>query len=287
MLGYEWILLAIGTAGFGLGAYWDIKTTEFPDWLPYSIILSALGVRGAFAYILGDWWILLSSVIVGALFLGFGLMLYFMKQWGDGDAWLLGGLGFLFPAYSAFEIAANPFQFWGQFPFPIIMLFNFFFISFAYLVAYSIGLGLRYRKVSRKFWKELRSDSRNVLLLMIFFAAACLAMILYLGIYLEIPLSRMYNMLSLPFLFAAVIIFIRYGRFVEQNLFRKKVLVKNLRVGDVLIGEKWKGLTQEEIKKLRKKGGSVWIKEGVRFAPVFIIALYVTLFLGSLLGIFV
>ncbi|HJW96653.1 MAG TPA: HMG-box domain-containing protein [archaeon] len=287
MLGYEWILLAIGTAGFGLGAYWDIKTTEFPDWLPYSIILSALGVRGAFAYILGDWWILLSSVIVGALFLGFGLMLYFMKQWGDGDAWLLGGLGFLFPAYSAFEIAANPFQFWGQFPFPIIMLFNFFFISFAYLVAYSIGLGLRYRKVSRKFWKELRSDSRNVLLLMIFFAAACLAMILYLGIYLEIPLSRMYNMLSLPFLFAAVIIFIRYGRFVEQNLFRKKVLAKNLRVGDVLIGEKWKGLTQEEIKKLRKKGGSVWIKEGVRFAPVFIIALYVTLFLGSLLGIFV
>ena len=286
MLFYEWILLAIGTAGFGLGAYWDIRTTEFPDWLPYIMIISALAVRGIFAYLLADVWILLSSAIVGTLFLGFGLMLYFMKQWGDGDAWLLGALGFIFPTYSAFEMAANPFQFWGQFPFPMIMLFNFFFISFAYLVAYSIGLGLRHRKVSGKFWKELGKDSRNMLLLIIFFAAVCLAMVLYLNFYLEIPFSNMYNLLSLPAIFAAVIVFVRYGRFVEQNLFRKKVMAKNLRVGDVLIGEKWKGLTEKEISSLRKKGGNVWIKEGVRFAPVFIIALYVTLFLGSLLGIF-
>jgi len=125
-----------------------------------------------------------------------------------------------------------------------------------------------------------------MLLLIIFFAAVCLAMVLYLNFYLEIPFSNMYNLLSLPAIFAAVIVFVRYGRFVEQNLFRKKVMAKNLRVGDVLIGEKWKGLTEKEISSLRKKGGNVWIKEGVRFAPVFIIALYVTLFLGSLLGIF-
>jgi len=287
MLVYEWILLAIGTAGFGLGAYWDLKTTEFPDWLPYSIIIAAVGVRAVFSYLLGDWWILFSSVIVGLLFLGFGLILYFMKQWGDGDAWLLGALGFLFPTYSAFEIAANPFQFFGQFPFPIIMLFNFFLISFCYLVLYSIALGIKHRKAAAKFMKELKKDSRNIILMVAGFSALCLVMVFYLNISLEIPVSSMYNLLSLPVLFAAVIIFIRYGRFVEQNLFRKKIPAKNLRVGDVLIGEKWKGLTEKDIAKLRKKGGSVWIKEGVRFAPAFIITLYVTLFLGSLLWIFV
>ncbi|MCJ7816882.1 MAG: hypothetical protein MUP55_03405 [Candidatus Aenigmarchaeota archaeon] len=286
MLVYEWILLAVGTAGFGLGAYWDLKTTEFPDWLPYSIIIAAVGVRAVFSYLLGEWWILFSSLIVGLLFLGFGLILYFMKQWGDGDAWLLGSLGFLFPTYSAFEIAANPFQFFGQFPFPIIMLFNFFLISFCYLVAYSIALGIKHRKAAAKFKKELKKDSRNIILLIAGFSALCLAMVFYLNISLGIPISNMYNLLSLPILFAAVIIFIRYGRFVEQNLFRKRIPAKNLRVGDVLIGEKWKGLTEKEIEKLRKKGGSVWIKEGVRFAPAFIITLYVTLFLGSLLWIF-
>jgi hypothetical protein len=109
----------------------------------------------------------------------------------------------------------------------------------------------------------------------------------YLNASLGIPLSSMYNLLSLPALFAAVLIFIRYGRFVEQNLFRKRIPARKLRVGDVLIGEKWKGLTEGEVRRLKRKGGSVWIKEGVRFAPAFIITLYVTLFLGSMLWIFV
>jgi Flp pilus assembly protein protease CpaA len=287
MLLFEWILLAIGTAGFGLGAYWDLKTTEFPDWLPYCMIISALGVRGVFAYLLEDWWILLNSVIAGVLFLGFGLLLYYMKQWGDGDAWLLGALGFLFPAYSILEIAAPPFQAIGYLPFPVIMLFNFFLISFCYLVAYSIALGIRHRKSLRKFRRELRKDSRNIILMAAGFAALSLAMVYYLNASLGIPLSSMYNLLSLPALFAAVLIFIRYGRFVEQNLFRKRIPARKLRVGDVLIGEKWKGLTEGEVRRLKRKGGSVWIKEGVRFAPAFIITLYVTLFLGSMLWIFV
>jgi Flp pilus assembly protein protease CpaA len=282
MLLYEWILLAIGTAGFGLGAYWDLKTTEFPDWLPYSLIVSALVVRGAFSYLTGDVWILLSSMIVGFLFLGFGLALYFVKQWGDGDAWLLGALGFLFPSYSAFEMAAHPFL-----PFPIIMLFNFFFVSFAYLVLYSIGLGLRYPKASGKFWKDLRKDSGKVLMLIAFFTVLCLGMVIFLNLSLGIPFYSMLNLISLPLAFAAVIVFIRYGRFVEQNLFRKKISVSKLRVGDVLIGDKWKGLTSKEVQGIKRKQKSVWIKEGVRFAPVFILTLYVTLFLGSLLGIFV
>ncbi len=287
LLLYEWILLTIGTAGFGLGAYWDIKTTEFPDWLPYSMIISAVGVRAIFSYLMNDFWILGSSLIVGTLFMVFGLLLYFMKQWGDGDAWLLGALGFLFPSYSAYEIAAPPFQSWGAFPFPLITMFNFFFLSFAYLVAYSIALGIRHKKELGKFRKELKKDKRNVLLLIALFTAICFGMVFYLNLSLDIPLQSMLNLLLLPVIFVAVIVFIRYGRFVEQNLFRKKIPVEKLRIGDVLIGEKWKGLTKKEVSQLKKKGGSVWIKEGVRFAPVFLIVLYATLIFGSLLEIFV
>ncbi|MEM7815797.1 MAG: hypothetical protein QXN71_01620 [Candidatus Aenigmatarchaeota archaeon] len=281
MLLYEWILLAIGTAGFGLGAYWDLKTTEFPDWLPYSIILAAISIRAAFSWFMGDWRILLSSIVVGCLFLGFGLLLSILKQWGDGDAWLLGSRGFLFPGYSGFqekEIFID---------FPVVTLFNFFLLSFFYLVAYSVALGLKHRKVLHKFKGEISKDCRSLLVLIVFFAAICFGAAFYLSLGVGIPLERMTNLLSLPFLFAFVLVFIRYGRFVEKNLFRKKIPVSKLKPGDVLANERWKGLTERQIRILRKKGGHVWIKEGVRFAPVFIINLYVTLFFGSLLWVFI
>jgi len=117
----DFILLAIGIVGFGLAGYWDLKTTEFPDWLPYSMIILALLFRGIFGFIQSDWWILGNSVFVGVVFLSLGLLLYFLRQWGDGDAWLLGALGFLFPT-SSFQI--NTF-----FPFPLTILFNFLLVS--------------------------------------------------------------------------------------------------------------------------------------------------------------
>ncbi|UCD07613.1 MAG: prepilin peptidase, partial [Candidatus Aenigmatarchaeota archaeon] len=119
MLG--WVLLVIGIAGFGLAGYLDLKTTEFPDWIPYFIIVSALVVRGISAWLLQDLSIITESVLIGIVFLAFGLGLYYLKQWGDGDAWLLGAIGFLFPNPSGFQAVTM------QFSFPIIMLFNFFF----------------------------------------------------------------------------------------------------------------------------------------------------------------
>ena len=78
-----------------------------------------------------------------------------------------------------------------------------------------------------------------------------------------------------------MLLFLQYARAVESDLFRRKIKAKDLRAGDVLITGKWRGITQEEIEKLRKKGGEVWIKEGVRFAPVFVITVLVTVFVGS------
>ena len=50
----ELILLAIGVAGFGLAGYWDLKTTEFPDWLPYSLIIASLAVKGGWGFFVSD-----------------------------------------------------------------------------------------------------------------------------------------------------------------------------------------------------------------------------------------
>ena len=89
-----------------------------------------------------------------------------------------------------------------------------------------------------------------------------------------------------PILLLTLLVFIRYGRFVEQNLFKKKINVKDLQLGDVPVDSKWKVMTEKELAKMKKKGGSIWIKEGIRFAPVFIITILVSLFYGNLFSIF-
>lgn len=271
------ILLIIGVAGFSLGAYWDIKTTEFPDWLPYSMIILALVVRGAFAFISGDFSIITNSIMIGALFLGFGLLLYYFKQWGDGDAWLLGAMGFLFPDPAGFVPLVASIM-----PFSMVIFFNFFIISLFYLIAYSVVLGLRQPKVFKSFKENLKMSVKKIAL--VFFALLAFAVTLtsYFFQTYGIPLHNFSGTLFIPFLAVLILIFFQYARAVEVDLFKKRISVKKLVEGDVLIKDRWRGITAEEVKKLQKKGGNVWIKEGVRFAPVFVICLLVTIYYGNL-----
>jgi Flp pilus assembly protein protease CpaA len=272
----DYILLAIGIIGFGIGGYLDLKYTEFPDWLPYSMILLALIFRGAFALFLNDVWIFLSSLIVGIFFLGFGLLLYFAKQWGDGDAWLLSALGFLFPYSDLIKTTL---------PFPLTMLFNFFIISLLYLIAYSIILGFLNRFVWKKFFERLKKNQKIIAVLIIIFFSFSWVLAAYLY-YLHLY-SGFIQLVLFPFFLTFILLFSYYGRCIEENVFRKQVDVKELKVGDVLAEDRWKGLTEEEIKKLQRKKGKVWIKEGTRFAPVFLITMIVTIFYGDLINIFI
>jgi hypothetical protein len=273
------ILLGISVVGFGLAGYWDLRTTEFPDWLPYAMIALALGTRGAFSLFTGDFSLITGSVLFGTGFLAFGLALYWMRQWGDGDAWLLGATGFLWPDSGSIVVPT-------LFPFSAAILFNFFFIAFFYLLVYSVGLGVRSPDVSKKFLKELRDARMEIARLVGIFTLACIALIAVISWQYSIPLAGLIYIMGFPLLLLSVIVFTRYGRFVESNLFRKKISAREIRVGDVLIEDRWRGLTEQEARKIRRKGGEVWIKEGVRFAPVFLINVLVTLMWGSILVLF-
>jgi len=278
-----WILFAAGITGFGLAAYWDLKTTEFPDWLPYGMIAAALGARSVFSLVYGDLWILLNSLLWGCVLLFLGLAMYLLRQWGDGDAWLLGAMGFLFPDWAGQELFLHP----QVLPLPLALLFNFFLIGFLYMIAYSVALGLKNRKKTGMFLKELRKDARRLALIVAAFSAAVLAVSAYLLIYFPVPLEAVSVLVLSPLLLLFLLVFVRYGRFVEKNLFKRRIPASRLRPGDVLVSGKWRGLTEKEVERLRKKGGHVWIKEGVRFAPVFLITVLVTLFYGGLIWLFV
>ncbi len=272
MLG--WVLLFIGIVGFGYAAYSDLKTTEFSDLLPYSIIASAVAVRALFSVLTNSYTPLLNSIIIGLLFLGFGMVLYLLKQWGDGDAWLLGALGFLFPDASGFTYSS-------PIPFYLGLLLNFFFISFFYLAIYSVVLGFK-EKVGRKFIREFRGELKSFVKILIVLSVITGFISLYLIFKIGIEPLKVYPIIISPLLLMSLSLFVYYGKFLEKAVFRKKIHVSKLREGDVPVDNRWKVLSKEEVTKLKERGGHIWIKEGVRFAPVFLITLLVTLFYGVL-----
>ncbi len=88
------IVAFIGSTAAGL---YDLKTTEIPDEIPYTMM--AVGIIGAVikSYLAWSYMPLVSSFAVGLGFLGFGLIMYYTGQWGGGDAKILSGIGFLVP----------------------------------------------------------------------------------------------------------------------------------------------------------------------------------------------
>lgn len=277
---FEIALLFVGIAGFAASGYLDLKFTEFPDWLPYLMIIAALSFRGAMSFFKGNLWILGYSVIVGISFLAIGLALYFAKQWGDGDAWLLGALGFLFPETAWFGVET-------VMPFPITLLFNFLLVSIVYLIIYSLFLGLKNRKINRKYLDEIISEKTKLSLLILFFFAFSWGFSIYMHFAFYIGVENLIQILLLPFLLTFVILFTYYARVVEKHLFKKKVKTSELREGDVIIDDKWKGLTKREVNKIKRERSYVWIKEGVRFAPVFLFTLLISIFYGDFIILFI
>jgi Flp pilus assembly protein protease CpaA len=277
MLGF--VFLAIGIVGFGLAAYWDLRYTEFPDWLPYSIIILTIAAKAVFSYAADNWLILGTSVFYGCVFLGLGLLLYFAKQWGDGDAWLLGALGFVLPDQLEFGVSTN-------LPFPMTLLFNFLLVSLVYLIAYSLVLGLRNRTVNKRYAEHLYKERYKLMGMTAFFFAFCWGFAFFMH-YMGFNAMNVMQMAMLPFLLTFILLFSYYAKIVEKNLFKRKVKTSELREGDVILDGRWRGLTKKEIAEIRRKGKYAWIKEGVRFAPVFIITMLISIFYGDLILILV
>ncbi|MBI5061445.1 MAG: prepilin peptidase [Candidatus Aenigmarchaeota archaeon] len=260
----EIILLSVAFIGSLAAGLWDLKTTEIPDEVP--TLMAALGI---FIWFVSDISILALSLAFGTAFLLFGWLLYKAGQWGGGDAKLLSATGFLLPSIGGQLFALN-------------FLFNLFIVGLGYMVVYSLALGILNRNVFTAFWSSLAKD-KPVLASTGLVAILLIATIITQS-YLEFP--SMVWMLVLVFF---LLFFWKYSKTIEEKVFKKKIPVSQLRVGDVIVESKqWDGITEEELKKIKKSGKKfVVIKEGVRFGLVFFITIIVTLLFGNLIFSFV
>lgn len=274
------LILLVGLGGFAMAGYYDLKTSEFPDLIPYGMLASIIIIRASYSIYSNSYAGLAESVFTGILFFSIGFLLYFAKQWGNGDAWLLGILGFIHP--NSFLDVKNKLAF--SLPVQANIIINFLVISFFYMLAYYIAIGLRNREIIRIFSSKLKSRiGKKTIRNGAFLFGAYYFFVLYISSISQIVQRNILLYINLPSLIVFYFLISEYSKIVEFKFFRKKISVRNLKEGDVLASSRYRGLTGKEIKIIRNEKNYVWIKNGVRFVPSFFISVLFLVFFGSLI----
>ena len=261
---FEVVAISIAFLGSVVAGFWDLFTTEVPDEVP--VLMLSFGIFNWFIYALsfGDLNPLFLSLSIGTFLLAFGLILYRAGHWGGADAWLLAAIGYTIPLY-------------GGRIFMIDFIFNFLIVGSIYMVIYALILGVINKGVFSYFIDDVKSKWKIVT------GSILVSGILISLLYLSFPRFGSSSLITVFVLLVLLVFFWRYARVIENRVFRKRIRTSQLRVGDVTEDMLWRGITADEINKIKKSKRFVVIKEGVRFVPVFPIALVVTLLFGNLM----
>ncbi len=267
------LMVIVGTFLLCLASYQDLKTTEISDGIPYLIIILAISLYTIQGFMINDFSNIIISLKVGSLFLVSGLILHHFSQWGDGDAWILGGIAFLLPFR------------------PLELFFNTIFIIMGFMFFYCFLIAFKKPSVFGYFFNDIKKHKKGLMNFFILCAFISLPIFSTIHLFFYVPMINLvYTFGSMFMLLFGLIIGTRFLVIVEKEIFTRRILTSELREGDFLTKEYLKLLyknnkllSKKDIKFLQENKKAVWIKEGVRLIPAFLISYLFTLFGGSLI----
>ena len=279
----EAVLYVLAVVALIIGSITDFKKREVPDWVSYGLIFAALGIRLLFSIFNKEFTTILNGVIGFVIFFAIASALYYLKQWGGGDAKTFMGIG----AVLGIDLT-NPLSSIIVILFVLLLIF----IGAIYGIIYSALLAINNKSKFKKAFKENLKDF-NIL-------AKFSAVVLIIGI-LSLILVTIQQLALLIFgvsiiFFLGIYSFI-FTKSVEDSCLFQKVKAKQLTEGDwvaetlkikgkTIITEDNLGITKEQINKLKNYKKLILIKIGIPFIPVFLLAFIVfVLSKGWLLGI--
>jgi len=264
---FELWLIAVALIGTGIAGYWDLKTTNVPDLLIIGMIAIGFIIHAITGFSTGNFSSLTNALIYGGLFLGFGLIMYFTGQWGGGDGETLVAIGVLVPTTTYVTTL---------FPFSISYFINLIFVGAIYSIVYAIYLASKNPKIIKDFYKKILKNEKVI------FSITIISIL---------PVIFYTELFFFPVLIFLFLIFYYFAKTIEKG-FYKKIPVSKLRLDD-MIGEDipklkiykryLRGLTKQEVRKIKRMKRYVMIREGVKFTPVFFLTLIFTLLLGDFL----
>lgn len=265
------------------GAISDLKTTEVPDSFNIVGVLAGVALHFAASYPTMDFGTLLSFAVftqpmqwlsalgepllwslgVGAVFSLYGWGLYFLGMWGGADAFAMSVLGFAAP-----YAVSGP-----SLLYPISLFVAVLLAGFAYTLLFGVWKSLKNPEVLEMTKKELKENEKRISLEVLGAAGLCGFVSVF-----RPQLALIY------FVFLIFMIFLyRYFRNIQDELMVEEVAVEDLEGGEVLaeeeeLGGKIEGITEEDIESIEKE--KVTIREGIRFVPVFPVAVILVDIIG-------
>jgi len=273
------LLMILGLVALIFASIHDLKTREVPDWLSYSLIAAGFGVRIFHSLIFRDFMYLGYGLIGFAAMFIIGLIMYYTKQWGGGDAKLIMGLGVVF-ASSAFNGQNFLLGFW----------INILIVGALYGLVWSAYLAVRDRKAFVKSFKKILIEKKRMRRIATLFGALVIICIIFVQVdYIRFILG----IVGLFFIaYSYIVIFVKA---VEDSSMYKWLPVSKLTEGDwvakpvyvkkkLICGPKDLGLEKKQIAALKKaKVKKVFVKEGIPFVPSFLLATIFTLIFGNVI----
>lgn len=271
---YEIVFAAVTTIILIIASLTDLKTREVPDWVSYSFIFSALGLRVLFSFQEG-WQFLVSGLAGFLVFFLLALLFYYTKQWGGADSKLLMGLGAVLGA--DFIFALNNSNSYSLLMFFIVLLF----VGAIYGLIWSVCLAVIKRKLFMKtFRNKLKEHLKEHLVIIL---------ISFLLLFTLLISPALIILALFPLLTFYVFMFISS---VEESCFIKKVLPGKVTEGDwlahdIVVKGKTKvfskTLEREDLHKIWKLAADgnvkrVVIKEGIPFVPSLLLAYVLLLY---------
>jgi Flp pilus assembly protein protease CpaA len=263
--------------GILIASFQDLKRREIDNWLNLFLIFGSLSFI-IFKSILEKTpnMIIQTGFFLLVMFI-FANLFYYGRVFAGGDAKLLF-------AMTVFFLSEN---FYGTFT-------NIFTFIFLLMISGSIyGLGYSFFLYSKDFKeinKEMKEQYRNPFFMYFFMVGVAFFIIGFVK-WFFIPLSIIFLFLPLIYVFSKGLEKVSMIKTVSGKELREgDWLVNDVRVGKKLIRADWDGLSSGEVS-LMSKLKNVKIKDGLPFAPAFLIAFLAyfflrTKFLGILINIF-
>jgi len=303
-------IVAIGA--FLIASYTDLKKREVPELLSISLIAAGLLLHALESIMSSTLAPLLSSAYMTVLVFLFSFFLYKIGAWAGGDVKLFTGLGAILPSYGALDYL--PFvvfaaSFLAALPFAIIY------------ISYFLITVKKLRKIIKP--ALLRDFKNAIFSAAYIIASYEIISLLGLHWVLTVPLIYLLykiRVFSVPFVVVALTLsllsdhstFLSYFSYILatsflllfglhslriaiENVLRREVRAKDLREGmipaeDVYIGKVKvadsklaRGLTEEELKKVRRAKTKLKIKMSIPFVPVITFGLFIVLLLEKVI----
>ncbi len=279
---FEYLFVANLLIFLGIIAYEDLKTSLISDKYPLFMSIVAFLLYLLFCSFYRNCEPLMYAFIGGIIFLLIGYALYYLGQWGEGDALVLAATIFSFPKLNIIPLHSDTYTyFWFVF-----------FINLSFVgVIYSLTYTLIYSLKRPSFYKNLFSQMKRYGLFL--FAGEFALLISYLFLYLFYGIKETFIFGLWGIAYALMYFLYFFAKTADTYLFTFHKPLKDVKEGDTVMGDfekvHFKGrlldaITKAEIKKLIKSYGEnykVEVKDMVRYAPSFLLATLLTLLVGD------